>query len=242
MTWVEAHLRWIPVAGLVGALLGSAPGAALAAADEPLVVCATAQAPAVRVLIVGNSYSTNHHLSARVQHVLQASGCFGTSLVVPVTRHGARLREVDLARLPALEPWDHVFLQDHSRAYLEGPRRAAEAVARIQAALRRDTRERVTLVETWADLAASPETREKIATHYADVAQQTGLGVVRVGPVFESAHLYASDGRHASPEGASLYACVLAREVMGRPAQALDVRRCASDLMTGFAATGNRAR
>ncbi|NBD20648.1 hypothetical protein GTZ97_08205 [Aquabacterium fontiphilum] len=233
-------------------LLALAWGGQASAEVQPR--CETRVAPEVRVLVVGNSYSTDHRLSSRLQHVLNASGCFGSSVVVAVTRHGARLRELDLARLPALEPWDHVFLQDHSRAYMEGATRAALAVARIQAALRRETRVRVNLVETWADAAASPAVRSRIVTHHIETAERAGVPLVRVGQAFEAmaqAHdsaaedgvrWFASDGRHASVAGASLYACVLAREVMGAAPPTLDLAQCVNWLMADFSASAHTSR
>lgn len=236
MMWAEAT-RWGAAWALAGALLAPAWASTLKACDTP-------QPAGVRVLMVGNSYSEDHHPAQRLQQVLLATGCFRDSEVVTVIRRGGRLHELDLARLPVAGPWDRVFLQDHSRAFEEGPERAVAAVMRIQAALPAEARAGVVLVETWAGLA-DPGAHRRIAAHHAQTAAQAHAGVVRVGAAFAEwaaseggDGLYAQDGRHPSAEGASLYACVLARELVPK----LNLRRCVAALEDDFSAPAAASR
>lgn len=206
--------RW-----LLGGLAGAAATPVLGA--EPLR----------RVLFIGNSFTLYHDVPRRVAALAQSSGTpIETHLIA---RPGARLAG-HVRRSEVLTTlswgWEAVVLQDHTLEGLYNDR-SRQSVSAIRLLAERAGGAALVLVVPWSRAAghklyrsaaapgfAAPEdpvdmTRLNTA-HYREIAAETGARTANLAAAFETAtdagrKVYASDGYHASPAGATLTAEVI---------------------------------
>ncbi|MCL5778191.1 hypothetical protein M1105_14500 [Limibaculum sp. FT325] len=189
-----------------------------------------------RVLFIGNSFTREHDLPELVKGIAAREGVrLRPAMMV---RDGAHLAQhaaaPEVARLVADPGWEVLVLQDHSVAALTPESAAASRAA--AARLAGLTAARLVLFATWPRapghaLYAEPgmpdtpaRMNARVAAHYAGLAEALGARVAGVGDAFlavgaraSGPGLHATDGYHASPEGARLAASVLAAAILAPP-------------------------
>lgn len=182
----------------------------------------------MRILMLGNSFTSAHGLPERLAELLDAE-------VVAHTRGGARLAEqmnpttrLGGRTLAALDEghWDYVVLQEMSNGPVKTRGRFLETVlalcerVRIAAAV-------PVLYETWAYEKGSErlakaglsykEMHAGLSGAYEDAARCTHALLAPVGDAFferaEREQLYDADGAHPSERGAELAAQVIAETI-----------------------------
>ncbi|MGF1501970.1 MAG: hypothetical protein ACFBSD_09140 [Paracoccaceae bacterium] len=208
--------------GLMGSLGAALLGAGLLETGGP-----AAAEPTLRVLFVGNSFTRQHDVPARVAARAEADGI--SLRPTMLARDGARLSEHLARGLEArlAEGWDAVVVQGFSTEALYPDRaaRAEAAFARIAAAAQPAP---VVLFQPWPRAPghrfyAAPERigfvppgspaemAARVHAFYARLATATGADLAPVGLVWAretaaGARLYAADRYHANPDGAALAA------------------------------------
>jgi hypothetical protein len=176
------------------------------------------QAPATRVLFIGNSFTFGHDVPALVAKLGRARVPPLRLEVEMVARDGMTLErhweDGEAARRLRSARWDVVVLQEQSARPLHEPE-LMETYARRFTALARDAGARVVLFHTWASVD-QPETDGPRAAAYRRIAGAVGATVAPVGAAWARAlrerptvSLHADDGLHANPEGARLAASVI---------------------------------
>ncbi len=188
---------------------------------------AAPDAPALRVLFVGNSYTFVNDLPGTVAAILDATSPAGAE-IESVTLGGARLAdhwETTGARARIERGGlDVVVLQGQSLEAVSGAADFQAYAARFSGALAA-VGARGVWYATWArrDVEASPETLwPAIEAQYALAAARNGDALARVGAAFEIAllampevPLLAEDRSHPTPAGTLLAGCVIARAITG---------------------------
>lgn len=199
--------------------------------DAHLAALAAAPRTGQRVLFIGNSMLLNHDVPGRVAKAAAADGV--TLDVATAAAHGARL--IETSRLSALDPilrpdlWDAIVLQDFTRTPLRRIDRwgSAWAIGRIVA---RTAPTPVVLFPPWPAaagnavythaglFAATPDGPDDFAKRtmdfYKRVATRHQACLAPVPYAWRAADqagqaLFAADGHHANPAGATLVAGVL---------------------------------
>lgn len=183
---------------------------------------------AMRILMLGNSFTTSQGLPDRLAELLDAE-------VVVHARGGARLAEqlnpktkmgARTLRALAKERWDCLILQEMSTGPLVSPQSFERSVEGF-CSLAHEHGAVPVLFETWACCPGSKrmdalpwtfeEMHEGLVRAYRDAASAEGALLAEVGEAFfRSSHpeeLYAADGRHPSTKGAALAAEVLAQTI-----------------------------
>lgn len=175
-------------------------------------------APALRVLLLGNSYTEHNKLpmalaalagSARVPVRLEVES--RTPGGYTFEKHRIEGSSVDLIRAGG---WDVVVLQEQSERPLGDPlsmlRYGRELIEEVRRAGARPL-----LFMTWAS-AGRPESIDAIAAAYRGLGEQCGAEVAPVGLAWRDALaadpdllLHQADGSHPTPAGSYLAACVL---------------------------------
>lgn len=172
----------------------------------------------LQTLFIGNSHTYLHYMPQMLAGMVQASGK-GTRLRVEQSVgqrvslewhwHNPGTRELLAARR-----WDYVVLQDRSGGPLEN-RPSFETHARLLDAEIRQQGGRTVFYMTWAD-RSKPETQAALAEAYETISRDLGAMLCPVGLAWQRAlrlnpalQLHHADGRHASPAGSYLAACVL---------------------------------
>ncbi len=178
---------------------------------------AQTQAP-LRVLFIGNSYTFYNGMPALVEAMGQSAQSPRRLQVKAVTQGGATLEkmwEMRATRYAVSDStWDVVVLQEQSTRPIHAPDRMHQAVAEIDAAVRK-TGARTMLYMTWSRRGFA-ESQTAISEAYRTTAQTLSVDVAPVGLAWHKAlaqdpalALYAPDGSHPSAAGSYLAACVL---------------------------------
>ncbi|MFN8670286.1 MAG: hypothetical protein U0164_24115 [Gemmatimonadaceae bacterium] len=253
-------LPWRAPARLLRAV---APLAALAlgAASAPNVAPrASRQAPPLRVLFIGNSYTYFNNLPALVADLGQRARAPRTITTRMIVRGGATLRDhwTTGEALDALrrEHWDFVVLQEQSMlgTMLVDGKPSVNDPAFFQTYARLFVREiraahaTPVFYLTWSR-KGSPEAQQRLTNAYADMARESGALLAPVGLAWQeirrtraSLELYDPDGSHPSPNGSYVAAATLLATMTGVPARGLPARAEArqvtdSALGTAFASS-----
>lgn len=178
------------------------------------------------ILWFGNSHTERNDLPGMVAGLAQATAPPRALRQEAHTRGGASLRyhlnrAVTQQRLEA-RPWHAVVLQEQSARPFRNPDRMRDNV-RDFAARVAPTGARLVLYMTWP-WRDQPEARDTIVATTQDCAAAVGATLAPVGAVWARAldrhpdlPLYADDGRHASPLGTYLAACVLHAVLLDAP-------------------------
>ena len=180
----------------------------------------------MRILFIGNSYTSRNQLPRLVADLAAAAQCPQRVDFEMIVAGGASLkRHWNAGRAQeALQskPWDYVVLQEQSTLPLKNPRRYHDNV-RLFAPLIAERRAQVALYLTWSREAA-PQTQEAITRAVYDIAEEISAFVVPVGPAWHRAlhavaglQLYESDGSHPTLEGSYLAACMFQVALCGEP-------------------------
>jgi hypothetical protein len=197
----------------------------------------------LRVLFIGNSYTSANNLAGWVKSLLEEGG-FGDGLKVQaITKGGAWLQHhfenPDTLNTIAGGNWTHVVLQGQSYlAVVSYPTFYDAAVALGEAV--KSAGAVPVFFETWArkesnklytsDLKGyTPETMQKaLREAYKSAAADTGGVYAGVGDAWEAAipslkdiNLFSGDGSHPSVFGTYLAACVFYAELTGSTPEGL---------------------
>ena len=187
----------------------------------------------VRVLFIGNSYTSVNDLPGTFAALVRSGGgAVETTMIAP---GGALLADhagsPDVAAAIAGTAWTAVVLQEQSQvpAVPEArDRQMATAVASLAAQVRR-AGSRLYLLETWAHRDGWPERgldraamQAAIDQGYRDVAARNAAFVVPAGEAWDRAvreapgiALWQADGSHPTAAGTYLAACVLYASLTG---------------------------
>ena len=172
---------------------------------------------ALKVLFIGNSHT---YLNFMPQMLLALASVKdrGKALVVDqCTGKGASLgwhwNNKPSRDAITEDRWDHVVLQDRSGGPLEEPESFEHHAGLLNAEIRKQGAETIFFM-TWAN-RTRPDTQSVLAEAYTRIARKLGACLAPVGLAWEALHriepdlgLYHPDGRHASPAGSYLTACV----------------------------------
>jgi hypothetical protein len=198
----------------------------------------------LRVLFVGNSYTFQNDLPARVAAVAVSDSGGPALEVESIAVGGARLLDhlATPATVAAIRDggWTHVVLQGQSVEPLYDRAGFAAAAAGLAAEVVAAGAEAL-FYETWARQVGSDVYAESwsggtpaamqagLRDAYAAVAAAAGGRMVPVGDAWERAlaehptiGLFDSDGSHPSPAGTYLAACVFHAVLSGRRPSAVD--------------------
>jgi hypothetical protein len=171
----------------------------------------------LQALFIGNSHTYLHYMPHMFAEMVQSSGkgtrmhveqSLGRGVSLEWHWHNPGTRE-----LLASRRWNYVVLQDRSRGPLEN-RSSFETYARLLDVEIRRQGGRTVLYMTWAD-RSQPETQAVLAEAYTTISRNLGALLCPVGLAWQAAlklnpalNLHHADGRHASPAGSYLAACL----------------------------------
>jgi hypothetical protein len=169
----------------------------------------------VRILFVGNSFTSNNNLPKLLKDLAGARGIEVEHKIISVG--GASLRQ-HLNAGKALDAianggYDVVVLQEQSTLPIKSPARFRESARDFHEAIAA-AGARTVFYMTWARSNA-PETQQALTDAYAGAAAELGGTLIPVGMVWErflAAHdkpvLHESDNSHPTLAGSYLGACV----------------------------------
>lgn len=231
-------MRWrgmLAAAAVLLALAGPARAQTPSGIAEVMAAFAGPRAEGeLRVLFIGNSFTRDHDVPARVAALAAGEGVrLRPGMVV-----GNGLWLKDHAAAPGIEAligglgWDVLVLQDHSTAALAPGDAAGSRAAALGIGAMGGTR--VVLFATWPrapghalygkpGMPAGPGAMNALVrAHYAALGEAMGARVAGVGDAFlavaaRGAGLYAPDSYHASAEGARLAASILVAAILAPP-------------------------
>lgn len=188
---------------------------------------------AMRVLFVGNSFTTRNDVPA-LWAGLAADGAKGTedgaqSTTIEsqvVAAGGASLRQhLNKGEATALlneQPWDVVVLQEQSTLPVKNPARTGDNIRDFHGLISR-TDARLVLYMTWARQNA-PESQAILSQTYDDLGEELGATVVPAGLAWQQALaatpppvLHDKDGSHPTLAGSYLAACTFQFTLLGEP-------------------------
>jgi hypothetical protein len=222
---------WLAIALCVAVLLGLGAFDVERLADEgcgPL-----AQAPCVRVLFLGNSYTYVNDLPGMFRHLAHAGG---RNVATGMVANGGETLAQHAASADSLAAitgshWQYVVLQEQS----EIPALASAWQSEMYPAARslvdavRGTGATPVLLETWAHQAGlatagldNAGMQAAIDAGYETLGNDLGVTVVPAGQAWAAARridptivLWQSDGSHPSVAGTYLVACVVYARLFG---------------------------
>jgi hypothetical protein len=180
----------------------------------------------IRVLFIGNSYTSRNQLPQRIVELAASAPQPRKLHVHLIFAGGASLRRhwnAGLAR-EAIQTggWDYVVLQEQSTLPVKNAQRYHDNV-RLFAAEIAAQRARIVLYLTWSRQTA-PQTQELITRAVSEIAAETGALVVPVGVAWQAAlaalpevALYEADGSHPTAAGSYLAACSFYLALLGEP-------------------------
>jgi hypothetical protein len=184
----------------------------------------------VRILFVGNSFTSRNNLPGLVKGL---AGARGTSVEHKlISAGGASLRQ-HLNAGQALESiatgdFDTVVLQEQSTLPIKSPERFRESARDFHAAIQA-AGARTALYLTWARRNA-PETQIALTSAYAGSAAELGATLIPVGLVWErflAQHdeplLHDDDNSHPALAGSYLAACVFLIALLHEDPVGIDV-------------------
>ena len=234
MTMISARgrrSRLLAVAALLLVLAGLAGGSLLLSRGTG---CAFAGDRCLRVLFIGNSYTSANDLPSMFASLVRSGG--GAAEVRMIAPGGAFLSDqaasTDVAAAIAGTAWTAVVLQEQSMAPAARETRdgrMAPAAAALVTQIRQVGAQPY-LLETWAHRDGWPERgldragmQAAIDAAYREIGARTGSFVVPAGEAWDRAlrdaptvALWQADGSHPSMAGTYLAACVLYASITGR--------------------------
>jgi len=170
----------------------------------------------IRVLFVGNSYTTRNDMPKMLTELACASGeriCIEVEIVAfGGASLAAHWNRGEAQKHLAENQWDVVVLQDQSTRPIRALKSMQEHV-RLYVDSVRNAGAVPYLYMTWAR-KDSPESQENITQAYEELALETGAKLVPVGSIWEQVRklrsdleLFDPDGSHPSTVGSYLSAC-----------------------------------
>ncbi len=172
----------------------------------------------MRVLFIGNSLTARNGGQDNLFNSLPTDPGQRPPFAQAVTREGQSLdghyRKGTAVQKIREGAWDVIVLQDHSAEAIEAPDLMADAIRHFVAEAHAVGAQPV-LFMTWA-LKQRPDRLAIIAGKYRALGDELRCPVAPVGLAFETSlrlhpdiELYEKDGRHPSPAGSFLAACVI---------------------------------
>ena len=187
----------------------------------------TAEAPAVRMLFVGNSFTARNDLPGLLaQLALGPDGKTGHAIEHRlIQRGGASLRmhlnKGDAAAAIGDGEFDYVVLQEQSTLPIKNAARMHESVREFHALIRAASA-RTVLYMTWSRLGAPADAQQQIADAYTTIGKELGAIVVPAGlawRAFLAKHktpvLHDPDKSHPTLAGSYLAACTFHATLFG---------------------------
>jgi hypothetical protein len=182
------------------------------------------------VLFLGNSHTYLHYMPRMIVGLVKATDRGIGLQAEQSTGEGASLEwhwnsDVSCRKISSRK-WDYVVLQDRSGGPLEEPDSFQKYAGLLDTEIKKAGAKTIFYL-TWANLSR-PETQTLLTESYRSVAAQLGAVVAPVGAAWAKAQrlsadlvLHHKDGRHASPQGAYLTACVFYCVLTGISAEGL---------------------
>ena len=168
----------------------------------------------VRMLFIGNSFTTKNDLPTLLSAISQAGKGITIESKV-ISAGGASLRRhwnAGAATTITNEKWDHVVFQEQSTLPVKNSNRFHENVREFVPAIKAIGAKMV-LFMTWAR-KKEPENQTLLTDSYNQIGKELGAYVVPVGTAWQkllAKHdkpvLYAEDGSHPTIAGSYLAAC-----------------------------------
>jgi hypothetical protein len=182
-------------------------------------------AAAIRILFVGNSYTSRNNLPRLIADLAAEAGEPRQVEVAAIVAGGASLkRHWNAGKVQAaLEnaPWDYVVLQEQSTLPFKSPQRYHQNVRLFHPEIARHGAQTV-LYLTWARQQAL-ERQDEISRAVQAIAGEIAAPIVPVGPAWQLAmqqmpgvRLYVEDGSHPTGAGSYLAACVFLVALLDR--------------------------
>jgi len=171
----------------------------------------------VRILFVGNSYTSRNDLPRLVSELAAAAPQPREVHTQAIVAGGASLkRHWNAGKVQAAltaTPWDYVVLQEQSTLPFKNAQRYHENVRLFHPEIARHGAKTV-LYLTWPR-QQTPERQDEITRAVEAIGAEVGALVVPVGPAWHRAmqgdpslKLYVDDGSHPTAAGSYLAACV----------------------------------
>ncbi|MCX7590852.1 MAG: hypothetical protein N2255_04405 [Kiritimatiellae bacterium] len=179
----------------------------------------------IRILFVGNSHTYVNGLPYQVRELanyLKGPGWCETWMVSSGGKSLAwHAEQPDTVFNIACHPWDFVVLQQRTHPF-PPYRELADSVAKLMPHIQNAGANMLFYV-TWKRKEAPDTEQEEITEAFRRLVAEVGGCMIPVGPAWAEARrrclgveLYAPDGRHASPAGTYLAACVFTRFLTGQ--------------------------
>ncbi len=177
----------------------------------------------IRVLFIGNSYTSRNHLPQLLTRLAAAADTPTRVETGMIVAGGASLRRhwnAGAALKIAASRWNYVVLQEQSTLPLKNAARYHDNVRLFDAEIARHGA-KTALYLTWSR-EQSPDTQTDIDRAVGDIATELHARVVPVGPAWHAAlaecrdlRLYTDDGSHPTAVGSYLAACVFHVSLFG---------------------------
>ena len=180
----------------------------------------------VRILFIGNSFTTRNDVPALLAGLAADKGRGVSIESEVVAAGGASLRQHlnagKAGEFLKTSTWDYVVLQEQSTLPIKNRRRRHENIRDVHELIR-DSKAQTVLYMPWAR-QKTPETQRDLTTAYDEIGEEIGADVVPVGRAWErllESHpeviLHDADGSHPSLTGSYLAACVFQWALFGEP-------------------------
>jgi hypothetical protein len=192
-------------------------------------VARAADAPPVRVLFIGNSYTNGNNLPQLIADLASAGG----QRPLEFEKHTPggwtfkkHWEESKVADRIAARKWDLVVLQNHSLGALNARDEMIEYGKKLDAAIRKQGA-RTLFFMTWAR-QNRPETQDAITRAYQELARAVNAEVAPVGLAWQEALrsdaklvLHTQDMSHPNRAGSYLAACIFYAMIYDRSPEGL---------------------
>ncbi|HEX5789524.1 MAG TPA: SGNH/GDSL hydrolase family protein [Luteolibacter sp.] len=189
----------------------------------------TGQDP-IKVLFIGNSLTFYNDLPAMVEYLAGHAPSPRTIEVDSVTVPGVTLEKHWLKGVAQKKiqegGWDYVVLQGQSLEAITQPESFFHNVRLFDAEIRKSGAKTL-LYMTWA-LRKTPEQQAGLTAAYRRIGKELGARVIPVGVAREillkrhaDAPFYLPDGKHPSPHGSYLAACLFHAALTGQSPKGL---------------------
>lgn len=187
----------------------------------------------LNILFIGNSHTYYNYMPQMLSMLVKAGIPDLELSVEQCTGEGASLEwhwhNPSSRKAIRNQPWDYVVLQDRSGGPLENRSSFVKYAGLLDDEIRNQNGETIFFM-TWAN-RSRPQTQATLAEAYTTVSESLSARLAPVGLVWDAVlrlnpgcELYHVDGRHASPVGSYLTACVFYALIFNKNPQGLPGR------------------
>ena len=176
----------------------------------------------VRMLFIGNSFTTKNDLPTLLSAIAQAGKGITIESKV-ISAGGASLRRhwnAGAATTITSEQWDHVVFQEQTTLPVKNSNRFHENVRKFVPAMK-ESGAKMVLFMTWAR-KKEPENQTLLTDSYNQIGKELEASVVPVGTAWQKLLakldkpvLHAEDGSHPTVAGSYLAACTFYATLFG---------------------------